>query len=181
LPVEGGAAGAYVLGTLLAGSPLEIVARVKVQGGELRQPIDLFDVRLSWEVPGDGQAEFQTLVRMECHDPATVAAAPLNAEVNRAVELLQSARMRRRAIELMDAGQIGAMQALLGEQVAHWGEVYARTGDAEAALEHDELSVLAKVAERAGSDPSAFRLARKQSSYQAYMRSLLSRRQGPKP
>lgn len=137
--------GAYVLGTLLAGSPLEIVARVKVQGGELRQPIDLFDVRLSWEVPGDGQAELQTLVR------------------------------------LMDAGQIGAMQALLKEQVAHWGEVYAATGDTEAALERDELSALASVAERADKDASSFRLARKQSSYQAYSRSLRSRRQEPKP
>jgi Ca-activated chloride channel homolog len=50
------AAGDFALGTLFAGSPLEIVARVKVQGGELRQPLDLLDVRLSWEVPGEGRA-----------------------------------------------------------------------------------------------------------------------------
>jgi hypothetical protein len=89
--------------------------------------------------------------------------------------------MRRRAVELMDAGQIGAMQALLGEQVAHWGEVYAATGDPEAARELGEIRELSIVMERAGDDPAAFRLGRKQSSYQAYARSIRSRRQNPKP
>ena len=166
----------YLLGTLFAGSPLEIVANIKVRGGELRQPLDLFDVRLSWEAPGEGRAEMQQLFRMECDDPAKVAGLPVSAEVDRVVELLKSARLRRRAVELMDAGQFAAVRTLFQEQKALWQEVYARTGHADALLEVQEIEQLAVVAESAEFDRSSRSSARKYAQYQAQERLSRSRR-----
>lgn len=173
-------AGACILGTLFGGSPLEIVARVKVQGGELHQPLDLFDVRLSWEVPGDGRSEMTQLVRMECDDPAKVAALQPSADVSRAVELLESARIRRRAVMLMDAGQFEVVQAMFRDQKQHWAAISARSADPEARLELDEFDNLVAVADRAATDPAARALARKCSSYQAHERLFRSRRPAPK-
>jgi hypothetical protein len=148
-----------------------------VQGGELHQPLDLFDVRLSWEVPGEGRAAMQQLFRMECDEPAKVAGLPASPEVDRVVELLKSARLRRKAVELMDAGQFAAVRALFQEQQALWQGVYARTGDADALLEVREIEQLAAVAERAEYDLAARSVARKSSSYQAQERQFRSRRQ----
>ena len=169
-------AGGFVLGTLFGGSPLEIVARVKVQGGELRQPLDLFDVRLSWEVPGEGHSEMQQLFRMECADPAAVAALALNPEVDRVVELLQSARVRRRAVERMDVGDYAMMQDLIQGQQVRMQEVYRRSGDPEALAELNELNSVAQVAARAEHDPAARKASRKNFLYQAFERQFRSSR-----
>jgi Ca-activated chloride channel family protein len=166
----------YLLGTLFAGSPLEIVAHIKARGGEMGQPLDLFDVRLSWEAPGEGRAEMQQLFRMECDDPAKVAGLPVSAEVSRVVELLKSARLRRRAVKLMDAGQFAAVRALFHEQQVIWQEVYARTGDADSLLEVQEIEQLAMAAENAEFDRSSRSSARKYAQYQAQERLARSRR-----
>jgi Ca-activated chloride channel family protein len=166
----------YLLGTLFSGSPLEIVAHIKVRGGEMGQPVDVLDVRLSWEAPGEGRAEMQQLFRMECDDPEKVAGLPASAEVGRVVELLKSARLRRRAVELMDAGQFAAVRTLLREQRALWQEMSARTGGADALLEAQEIDQLVMAVEFADCDRSSRSSARKYLQYQAQERLARSRR-----
>jgi Ca-activated chloride channel family protein len=165
----------WALGPLVAGQPLEILARLRVRGGEQQQPLDLFDVRLAWEVPERGRSELQQLFRITCDDPAKVGSLPINAEVDRVVNLLMAARARKEAIRHIDRGdRVQAMGVLSAVEAAQWTRWQVRA-DADACQDSVELRLLRERLADEKDSVLASRIARKIASYQAYLRAQRSR------
>ena len=166
----------HEIGTLVHGQPLEIAARLKIRGGEVKQPLDLFDVRLAWEGPGAGRTELGQLFRITCDDPAAVDALPIDPEVERAVHLLMAARARKEAVRFMDAGDVVMAQQVLGTQRGVWAARYSSTSHPEDRLEADEFQRLDVLLADEKDPDSSRALARKLAAYQHYQRTSRSRR-----
>jgi Ca-activated chloride channel family protein len=166
----------HEIGTLVHGQPLEIVARLKIRGGEVGQPLDLFDLCLSWEGPGQGRTELRQLFRIACDDPAAVDALPIDPEVERAVGLLMAARARKEAVRFMDAGDVVMARQALGAQRGVWEARYSASSHPEDRLEADEFQRLEMLLADEKDPDRARALARKLAAYQHYQRTSRSRR-----
>jgi Ca-activated chloride channel family protein len=171
---EGRDGDGWSIGSLSCGRPMEIVARVRARGGEVGQPLDLLDVRLSWDVPGQGRLEMQQLLRVACDEAAIVDALPPDPQVERVVGLLMAARTRVEAIGLMDAGDIAGARMKLAMAAGEARARFAEAGDPDALADADDLLNLGKLLAEHGPQETAF--ARKRASYQAYDRRMSSRR-----
>ncbi|MFQ5890879.1 MAG: VWA domain-containing protein [Gemmatimonadota bacterium] len=166
------------IGDLNHGQPLEIVARVAAHGGEPGQPLDLFDVRLWLELPGQGRIELQQLARVTGGEAERVAAMPVHPDVDRAVELLSAARARRETVEFIDRGDYESARDLTAQWSLRMSRLHARLGDEEARLDAGQFRDLGSLL-RATQHPGPARsLARKRASYQRYFRAWRSGRSG---
>ena len=174
-PVSDEGSGGWKIGTLSHGQPMEIVARVKTRGGEVGQPLDLLDVRLSWDVIGQGRFELQQLLRIACDEAARVDGLQVDPDVERVVSLLMAARARVEAIAQADAGNFGHAMELLGNENAVMASLFAKSGASEYQVEAAELDDLIRQY-KAGSPEHDPVKARKQAAYQAYSRASKSRR-----
>ena len=160
---------AWQVGSLTYGRPMEIVARVRARGGEPGQPLDLFDVRLGFEVRGEGRIEIQQLARVSSEDPAKVDALPVDVEVERVVELLMAARGRREMVRHIDSGNIEAAWGVGQVLSLRMQSSADRSGNPEFQQEGIEFDQL--VNELKSGESTSHRKARKRASYQAYKRS----------
>ncbi|HZI94690.1 MAG TPA: VWA domain-containing protein [Patescibacteria group bacterium] len=175
LPAADDGSGGWKIGTLSHGQPLEIVARVKTRGGEVGQPLDLLDVRLSWDVIGQGRFELQQLLRIACDDAAKVELLPVDPEVNRVVALLMAARARKEAIAHADAGDTGHAVELLRQESSIMSSMFVATGLSDYQAEAAELEGLVSQYLAGGPEHDPVK-ARKQAAYQAYSRASKSQR-----
>lgn len=138
---ETDSSGRYKLPNLQAGSPLEIVVRLKVPGntGGTAGKIADFDIAYIGQdskLPETAAGRFAATFA----EAGLVSMLPQNDDVLDAVQMLINARARREAMELMDRFDYDGAQDIL-KCVAHSSEAaYARTSLPRFAEEAEDLS-----------------------------------------
>lgn len=101
-----GETGRYVLPDLQAGSPLDVVVRLKVPAQNVGARMPLLDLKLGYTPCEARSAEvLKQPFEVEFTEEGEVERLESDGQVERAVRLLMSARARREAVEHMDAGQ----------------------------------------------------------------------------
>ncbi len=177
LPVaDPGSGGGWQLGSLIHGQPLEIVARIEAHGGEVGQPLDLFDIRLACDVVGHGRIELQQLARVTGESPEKVAAMSINPEVDRVVELRKAARARTDLIGMMDRGDYAGAAGHSASWLARMKDRFARHGEADAEGDANDFLALNVLLDDTKAPESSRNRARKYAMYQAFDRAKRSRR-----
>lgn len=104
--------GRYRLPNLQAGSPLDIVAQLKVGAEDAGTQMRLLDLRLGFTPQDAKQAE--VLKQAYTVEFASSVDGPVNDEVIKAVQFLMNARARNEAMKRMDAGDYAGAEAVLG-------------------------------------------------------------------
>lgn len=170
---EVGETGRYKLPNLQDGSPLDVVARLRVpaqgEGARLR----LLDLRLGYTPQEMKSAEVvKQVFEVEFAAEQAVERLPVNHEVARAVQLLMNARARAEAVRLMDAGDFAGTQRVLGQAAARSRAVFAAMPASREAQE--EMSRFAEYDDSLG-DRSSDKMSRKRLLYD-----LVSRRRSQK-
>ncbi len=128
--------GRYRLPNLQAGSPLEILAQLRVgphtEGTQLR----LLDLRLGF-TPQDARAAevAKETFTVEFADPLRVENLPVNPDVVKAVQFLMNARARNEAMKAMDFGDYAGARRVMGDALAATRVACAQMGDDAKVLE----------------------------------------------
>jgi Ca-activated chloride channel homolog len=170
---EVGETGRYKLPNLQAGSPLDVVARLRVpaqgEGARLR----LLDLRLGYTPQEMTAAEvIKQAFEVEFASEQAVEHLPVNHEVPKAVQLLMNARARAEAVRLMDAGDFAGTQHVLRRAASSSAAVFAAMPASSETRE--EMSRFAEYDDSLG-DRSSDKLSRKRLLYD-----LVSRRRSQK-
>lgn len=160
--------GRYKLPNLRAGSPIDVVARLRLPAKSAGQRYKVLDLRLAWNPQGapdsDREVQGQSLV-VEFASEDEVQRRPVDERVIKAVQILMAARARREAIECLDRGDIIAARA----RVAGTAQVVAQA--CASYLSHsdvqEELGLLSDL-ERELESAEDLKLCRKKMSYQSY-------------
>jgi len=106
--------GRYRLPNLQAGSPLDIVAQLKVGAEEVGAQMRLLDLRLGFTPQEAKQAEvLKQAYTVEFASRALVENGPVNEEVIKTVQFLMNARARNEAMKRMDQGDYAGAEAML--------------------------------------------------------------------
>lgn len=160
--------GRYRLPNLQAGSPLDIVAQLKVGAEEIGSQMRLLDLRLGFTPQDAKQAEvLKQAHTVEFASPTVVENSPVNDEVIKAVQFLMNARARNEAMKRMDAGDYAGAEAVLGSALS---ATLAR-GPSFAAMPAvmEECAALHETA-MSLKDRLRDKLSRKKLAYAAHMR-----------
>ena len=105
--------GRYRLPNLQAGSPLDLVAQLKVGAEEVGSQMRLLDLRLGFTPQDAKQAEvLKQAHTVEFASPTLVENSPVNDEVIKAVQFLMNARARNEAMKRMDAGDYAGAEVI---------------------------------------------------------------------
>jgi Ca-activated chloride channel family protein len=158
--------GRYKLPNLQAGSPLELVAQVRVPAQETGTRLRLLDLKLGYTPQEAKSAEVcKQFLEVEFAPEDSVAALPQNTAIVKAVRMLMNARARREAVAYMDAGRFDMSREVVTSSLVLTEQAYmSMPADAEMTEELNSLKEL--------SDSLADRrldsMSRKQSSYRAY-------------
>jgi Uncharacterized protein containing a von Willebrand factor type A (vWA) domain len=168
--------GRYKLPNLLAGSPIDVVVRLKLPAQSVGARFKALDLRLAWNPQGAPSSDREILgqsVFIEFAETSAAESAPSDERVIKAVQFLMAARARREAIEHLDRGDITAARAsvvganqILAQACAPYmadSEVQEQTG-----MLNDLVADL--------SSPADIKMSRKKMSYQSYR---LSRQSKP--
>jgi Ca-activated chloride channel homolog len=127
--------GHYELPNLVAGSPLEIVARLKIPARRSGERLRAIEVRLAWEpqaAPGQ-RAELIHEMTVEFGDKKLSDACPADERVKKAVTSLMAARAHHEAVDLLDRGDIWAARSVVGSSLGMLEDA-AADGDSEALM-----------------------------------------------
>jgi Ca-activated chloride channel homolog len=111
--------GFYQLPNLIAGSPLEVVARLRLPARRAGERLRAIDLRLAWEpqaTPGE-RAELIHEMSVEFADKERSDAFPADERVMKAVTLLMSARAHREAVNLLDLGDVQAARSVVASSL----------------------------------------------------------------
>ncbi|HYG81166.1 MAG TPA: VWA domain-containing protein [Pyrinomonadaceae bacterium] len=123
---ELGETGRYKLPNLQAGSPLDVVARLRVPAQEEGTRLRLLDLRLGYTPQEMKSAEVvKQVFEVEFASEQAVERSLVNHEVIKAVQMLMNARARAEAVRLMDAGDFVGTQHVLGQAAAASRAVFA--------------------------------------------------------
>jgi Ca-activated chloride channel family protein len=165
--------GRYKLPNLLAGSPIDIVVRLKLPAQSVGTRFKALDLRLAWNPQGAPSSDREILGQSVFIEFAETESAPSDERVIKAVQFLMAARARREAIEHLDRGDIIAARA----SVVGATQVLAQAcapymADSEVQEQNEMLNDL--VADL--SSPEDIKMSRKKLSYQSYR---LSRQSKP--
>ena len=162
--------GRYRLPNLQAGSPLEVVARLRVPAAPAGTRRHLLDLKLGYTPQELRAAEVLRLAyEVEFAPEAEAVALPANDDVTRAVLFLMNARARREAIRQMDVGDFAGAQASIRAAGLATRTIGASAPAASAPLYDAERRQL-EVLETSLTDRAADRSSRKRLSYQSYSR-----------
>jgi len=158
--------GRYRLPNLQAGSPLDIVAQLKVGAEEAGTQMRLLDLRLGFTPQDAKQAE----VLKQAHTiefASQVENSPVNDEVIKVVQFLMNARARNEAMKRMDAGDYAGAENVLGSALADTRAACASFAAMPAVMEE-----CASLQEAASSlkDRLKDKLSRKKLAYAAHHR-----------
>jgi len=160
--------GRYRLPNLQAGSPLDIVAQLKVGAEEVGTQMRLLDLRLGFTPQEAKQAEvLKQAHTVEFASTAVVDNSAVNEEVIKAVQFLMNARARNEAMKRMDQGDYAAAQVLLGDALTATRVACASFAAMPAVMEE-----CASLQETASSlkDRLKDKMSRKKLAYAAYTR-----------
>ncbi len=106
--------GRYRLPNLQAGSPLDIVAQLRVGAEEVGSHMRLLDLRLGFTPQDAKQAEvLKQAHTVEFASTTVVENSPVNDEVIKALQFLMNARARNEAIKRLDMGDYAGAEAEL--------------------------------------------------------------------
>jgi len=160
--------GRYKLPNLLAGSPIDVVVRLKVPARAAGDKFRALDLRLAWNPQGAPSSDREVMnqsAALEFSAASGLEEIPGDERVIKAVQLLMAARARREAIRELDSGNIEACRAKIAgtaQLIAHACAPFS--ADAEVQQEMQMLEDL-----QANLAPQAdIKMARKQMSYQSY-------------
>jgi Ca-activated chloride channel family protein len=158
--------GRYRLPNLQAGSPLDIVAQLKVGAEEAGTQMRLLDLRLGFTPQEAKQAE----VLKQAHTvefASHTENSPVNEEVIKAVQFLMNARARNEAMKRMDQGDYAGAEAVLGSALSA-----TRAACADFAAMPAVMEECASLQDTASSlkDRLKDKMSRKKLAYGAYTR-----------
>ncbi|HET8677565.1 MAG TPA: VWA domain-containing protein [Blastocatellia bacterium] len=168
--------GRYKLPNLLAGSPIDVVIRVRVPARRAGERYKILDMRLAWNPQGAPSSEREMLnesVTIEFAEAEEVEHSAEDERVIIAAELLMAARARREAIEQLDRGEVASARATIARSSERFAEVCAPM---MAASEVREQVVMFEDLEADLASGADLKMARKKMSYQSYT---LSRQSKP--
>jgi Ca-activated chloride channel family protein len=140
---ETDAEGRYMLPNLQAGSPLDVVVRLRVSAGPEGGHRELATFELSFV--GQESKLPETVATAFAADFAAagaVASMPVNTAVVEAVALLMNARARREAMRRMDERDFEGAQFCLASVVGGTEILFSHTGSPALAAELDDLREL---------------------------------------
>jgi Ca-activated chloride channel homolog len=158
--------GRYKLPNLQAGSPLDVVVRLRVPAQREGTRLRLLDARLGF-TPQEARARevIKAFFEVEFVTAAEAEALPADERVTRAVQLLMNARARREAVSYMDAGDYVAASASL--RTAYAASVTSpASADAEVCADAADLEQLSALLEDRKQDG----MSRKLLSYGSLLR-----------
>jgi Ca-activated chloride channel homolog len=155
-------AGRYVLPNLRAGSPLEIVVRMRVPSHDAGEVAHLADFELSYvDQEHNGPVSVTTAFTPKFDSSEVIALLDSNPDVLHAVQLLMNARARVEAIKKMDQGDFIGSQSLLKKVSADTDLAMCVAPSSRLMQEMDELAELDAALESREDDP----LTRKRMAY----------------
>ncbi len=160
--------GRYRLPNLQAGSPLDIVAQLKVGAEGPGNQMRLLDLRLGFTPQDAKQAEvLKQAHTVEFASQRVVENDQVNDEVIKAVQFLMNARARNEAMKRMDAGDYAGAEAVLGSALSNTQVACASFAAMPAVMEE-----CASLQETASSlkDRLKDKMSRKKLAYAAYTR-----------
>lgn len=165
--------GRYKLPDLQVGSPIDVVAQLRVPAQTEGTKLRLLDLRLGYTPQEMKSAEVvKQVFEVEFASEQAVEKLPVNHEVAKVAQMLMNARARAEAVRRMDAGDYVGSQRVLRE--AHMSSRAAFAPMAEEADVQDEMRVFAEY-DNSLSDRSSDKMSRKRLMYD-----LISRRRSKK-
>ena len=160
--------GRYKLPNMLAGSVIDVVARLKVPSKAAGEKFKALDLRLAWNPQGRESSEREVMhasVTFEFTAASDVDEIPGDDRVTKAVQLLMAARARREAIADLDRGDLAAARARMAGTAQMFAQACApMMADAEV---RQEVEMLGQLQQELAS-PQDVKMARKKMSYQSY-------------
>jgi Ca-activated chloride channel homolog len=169
--------GRYKLPNLLAGSPIEIVVRVKLPARRAGERFKAMDLRLAWNPQGAPSSQREILnhsIFVEFVEAGEADDLPADERVTKAVQMLMVARARREAINDLDCGDITAARArVMGVTQAFAAACAPMMADSEV---QEQMQMLTDL-EAELQHPQDVKMSRKKLSYQSYTLSRQSKRQ----
>ena len=149
-----GETGRYVLPDLQAGSPLDIVVQLKVPAHAPGARLRLLDLRLGYTPQEARSAEvLKQSFEVEFDEESAVGRLPVDNRVERAVQLLMTARARREAVAHMDAGRYELASASVAQASQRLMASPAFSpADAEMQADYADLRSLTDSLQERGSD-----------------------------
>ena len=169
--------GRYKLPNLLAGSPIEIVARVKLPARRAGERFKAMDLRMAWNpqgAPSSDREIYNLGVFADFADASEADELTADAHVTKAVQLLMAARARREAISDLDRGDVTAARGRILQATQVLAAACApMMADAEVQEQMQAFEDLAGELQR----PADVKMSRKKMSYQSYTLSHQSKRQ----
>ena len=160
--------GRYKLPNLRAGSPLDIVMRLKVPAGSIGQRLKVLDLRLAWNPQSSPSSDREILnqaVTVEYAAADEVDRLAEDERVTKAVHFLMAARARREAIEHLDRGDVASARAVVGESARLFAEACA------AYVQDDRVSSELQMLTELDQDLAGgedLKMSRKKMGYQSY-------------
>jgi Ca-activated chloride channel family protein len=160
--------GRYKLPNLLAGSPIDVVVRLKVPSRAAGERFRTLDLRLAWNPQGAPSSEREVMretVTLEFTAATDIEEMPGDERVIKAVQLLMAARARREAIRELDRGDLVAARARMAGTAQVMAQACAPFMDDKEVREEMQMldQVFADLAPQAD-----HKMARKKMTYQSY-------------
>ncbi|HEX8688086.1 MAG TPA: VWA domain-containing protein [Pyrinomonadaceae bacterium] len=146
--------GRYRLPDLQAGSPLDVVLRLRLPERRAGERMRILDLKLGYTPREARGAEvLKEAFEVEFAEAAEVERLPADPEVSKAVLLLMNARARREAVSSMDRGDYAAAARVIDDAYTSSLRLCASMpADADAAAESEELYRLTGSLRERGSD-----------------------------
>jgi Ca-activated chloride channel family protein len=165
---EIGETGRYRLPNLQSGSPVEVVAQLRVPSQPEGTRLRLLDLRLGYTPQEMRSAEvIKHALEIEFESEEAVERLPVNHEVAKAVQMLMNARARAEAMRRMDAGDYAGSRQVLG--AARMASMVAFAPMAASADVREEMDLLAEYDEVI-EQPTSAKMTRKRLMYDMFSR-----------
>ena len=165
---EMGETGRYKLPNLQAGSPVDVVAQLRVPAQDVGTKRPLLDLRLGYTPQEARSAEvLKQRLEVEFDEPSVVKNLPVNTEVAKAVRLLMNARARREAMMHMDRGEYAQAHGVLRSAISASQPLFSSE---PAALEVEEERLQLEALESSLTDRAQDKMTRKKLAYESYSR-----------
>lgn len=160
---ETGETGRYKLPNLQAGSPVDVVARLRVPAQDEGTRLRLLDLRLGYTPQEMKSAEvLKQSFEIEFAPEQAVSSLPENFEVAKAVQILMNAKARAEAVRRMDLGDFAGSRQVLSEARAM--TVQACAAMPASAQVQEELELFEEY-DRSLSERSSDKMSRKRLMY----------------
>lgn len=164
---ETDASGRYILPNLRAGSPLDVLVRLKIPAGEVGEALSAANFELRYTDQATQKPVTVTAMAEVAYDTAAaVAELRTNDQVLTTVTLLTNARARKEAMEYMDEGEFDDAASILRMVAFATDDAFDVTPSAELEQEIEAVRDLNRLI----ADRSNDMLTRKRMSYERDLR-----------